>query len=187
MDKLPISQIDLKGLDIDIYRTTLSGNAYLSGGALLDLTTGKAYVIKELILPLEYVGMNYIYYDIQEEKYQVSNILLKQLKTKKLLFIIEKRENGSIVQIINATKHKNRDLLLPNISEQVYSTETEHGLKIEKNKIYVKNHNVKKVQELYIHKVGVVKSKSILSVSGKCIILDGDNMDGRLCDVTYFW
>lgn len=187
MESIPISQIDLKGLEIDVYRTSVSGNAYVSGGALLDLTSGRAYVVKEQVVELVYTGINYIYYDIQEEQYNVSDILLKNLGNRKLLFIIDKRENGSIDKIINATDIKNRDLSLPNISDQVYSTDTEYGLVIQGDKIIVKNHDIKRVEELYIHNVGVVLAKSILAVQGKTIVLDGDEMDGKLCDISYFW
>lgn len=187
MESIPISQIDLKGLTIDVYRTSVSGNAYVSAGALLDLATGRAYVVKEQVVKLTYIGINYIYYDINYEKYEVSDILLKNLDSRKLLFIITKKENGAVDKIINATDIKNRDLTLPNISDQVYSTETEYNLVINGNSIEVKNHNIKRVEELYIHNVGVVLAKSILSTQGKIIILDGDEMDGKLCDVSYFW
>jgi hypothetical protein len=187
MDAIPISQIDLKGLTIDAYRTSISGVAYISAGALLDHTTGRAHVIKESVVDLPVIGINYLYYDIFNEKYEVSDILLKNLANRKLLFIIEKRENGSIDKIINATDIKNRDLTLPNISDQVYSTDTEYNLKIEGDRISVNNHNIKRVEELYIHNIGVVLSKSILNINCKNIILDGDEMDGKLCDVSYFW
>jgi len=187
MDAIPVSQIDLKGLDIDAYRTSVSGNAYISGGALLDLTTGRAYVVKEQVVDLPNLGLNYIYYDISQEKYEVSDMLLKNLGNRKLLFIINKRENGSLDSIINATDIKNRDLTLPNISDQVYSTDTEYKLTIVGDTVTVNNHDIKRVEEFYIHGVGVVLSKSILAVQGKQIILDGDEMDGKLCDVSYFW
>ena len=130
MESIPISQIELKGLTIDTYRTTISGYAYISSGALLDHTTGRAHVIKESVVELPIIGINYLYYDIMHEKYEVSDILLKNLGGRKLLFILIKRENGAIEKIINATDIKNRDLTLPNISDQVYSTDTEYKLKI---------------------------------------------------------
>jgi hypothetical protein len=187
MEAIPVSQIDLKGLNIDTYRTSISGNAYIGGGALLDLTTGRAYVVKEQVVELSVIGLNYIYYDISQEVYEVSDKLLKNMGSRKLLFIIDKRENGSIDTIINATDIKNRDLTLPNISDQVYSTDTEYNIQIEGDTITVKNHNIKRVEELYIHSVGVVLAKSILATNGKSIILDGTELDGKLCDVSYFW
>jgi hypothetical protein len=187
MESIPLSQIDLKGLTIDPYRTSMSGNAYISAGALLDLTTGRAFVVKEQVVKLPNEAMNYIYYDISRETYEVSDILLRNLDNRRLLFIITKKENGSVEKIINATDIKNREFVLPTISEQVYSTETEYNLVIVKDTITVKNHNVKRVEELYIHNVGVVLPKSIVGTNGFNIILDGDEMDGKICDVSYFW
>lgn len=187
MDTIPISQIDTKGLTIDPYRTTVSGNAYISAGAVLDLSTGRAHVVKEQVVKLPYLDINYIYYDLAMEKYDISNILLKDLDNRKLLFIVTKRDNNTVDKIINAADIKNRNLEVPNVADQVYSTDTEYGLKIEGDRITVKNHDIKRMGELYIHKVGVVLSKSILSVQGKSIIIDGTEMDGRLCDVSYFW
>ena len=187
MDTIPISQIDLKGLEIDIYRTSVSGHAYIAGGALLDLTTGRAYVVKEQVVKLDYNGINYVYYNLSTEKYEVSDKLLKNPGNMRLLFIITKKENGSVEKILNASDIKNRDLTLPNISDQIYSSDTEYNLKIVGNTIEVKNHDVKRVEQLYIHNKGVILSKSILNVVGKQIILDGDEMDGKLCDVSYFW
>jgi hypothetical protein len=187
MEALPISHLDLKGLAIDVYRTSISGAAYLSAGAILDLKTGRAYVVKKNVVDLPYTGLNYIYYDIAYETYEISDILLKGLDRRKLLFIIEKRENGSIEQIINATDIKNRDLTLPNIADQVYSTDTEYGLEIVGDTITIKNHDIKRVEELYIHEFGVILSKSILTAKNKTIILDGNDMNGRLCDISYFW
>ena len=187
MEAIPLSHIDLKGLTIDVYRTTVSGAAYISGGALLDLTTGRAYVVKEQVVKLPFIDINYLYYDLNYEKYEVSDILLKNLDSRRLLFIINKRENGAIDTIINATDIKNRDISLPNISDQVYSTETEYNLVIVNDTITVNNHNIKRVEELYIHNIGVVLSKSILSTQGKTIILDGNEMNGKICDISYFW
>ena len=187
MDTIPISQIDTKGLIIDPYRTTVSGNAYIGSGAVLDLTTGRAHVVKEQVVKLPYLDMNYIYYDLAMERYDVSNILLKDLDNRKLLFIITKRDNNTVDKIINASDIKNRNLEVPNMADQVYSSDTEYALKIEGDKITVKNHNINRVSELYIHKIGVVMSKSIISVQGKSIILDGNEMDGKLCDVSYLW
>lgn len=187
MESIPISQIDLKGLTIDVYRTSISGNAYVSAGALLDLSTGRAYVVKEQVVKLVFNDINYVYYDISTEKYEVSDILLKNLDIRKLLFIITKKENGAVDKIINATDIKNRDLTLPNISDQVYSTETEYNLVIKGNTITVNNHDIKRVEELYIHNVGVLLAKSIVSTRGKIILLDGEEADGKLCDVSYFW
>jgi hypothetical protein len=187
MEALPISHLDLKGLVIDVYRTSISGAAYLSAGALLDLKTGRAYVVKKNVVDLPIIGLNYMYFDINYERYEVSDILLKNLDSRKLLFIIEKNENGSIEQIINATDIKNRDLTLPNIADQVYSTDTEYGLEIVGDTITLKNHDIKRVEELYIHDFGVILSKSILTARGKTIILDGHELNGKLCDISYFW
>jgi hypothetical protein len=188
MDAIPISQIDLKGLEIDVYRTSISGNAYISDGALLDLGTGRAYVVKSKVVELLSDTVNYIYYDIRDEEYVVSEKLLKNLHDRKLLFIVTKHENGSVDNIINATDIKNRDLTLPNISDQVYSTDTEYNLEIVGDKIAVQKHKkIKRVEELYIHSIGVVLSKSIVGIQDNIIIIDGDEMSGKLCDVSYFW